>query len=104
MSENRIRVIIKRPGEACFVQHVDNTLEALQEIVGGYIEAVNIGSNWAIICNEEGRLRGLPYNTNICGVDFVGPIIFLGTDGDEFCDLAISLEDFVEVFGKAVTE
>lgn len=27
-----IRAIFKKPGEACFVQYVDNTLEALHEI------------------------------------------------------------------------
>ena len=34
MRKNRIRVIIKRPGEACFVQHVDNTLEDFVDVFG----------------------------------------------------------------------
>jgi hypothetical protein len=38
------------------------TLDQLQEFVGGYIERVQIGPNRDMICNEEGRLRGLKLN------------------------------------------
>ncbi len=30
---------------------------------------------------------GLPYNCDICGVSFVGPIIFVGIDDEEFTDV-----------------
>ena len=55
--------------------------------VGGYIETVTLATDCCIICNEEGRLEGLPYNLTFCGVSFVGPILVVGVDGDEFTGL-----------------
>ena len=49
----------------------------------------------AIICNEEGRLMGLPYNCNLLGVSFVGPILIVGVDGEEFTGLP---EDMLHMF------
>lgn len=40
-----------------------------------------------MICNEEGRLQGLPHNCTFLGVDFVGPILIASRAGDEFADL-----------------
>lgn len=82
-------VIIKRPGEP--PRHVNMSLRLgnLQTYVGGYIETVALTSDCCIICNEEGRLQGMPYNCTICDIDFVGNIIFVGVDGDEFTDIPL---------------
>lgn len=32
-------------------------------------------------------MMGLQYNCNLLGIDFVGPIIFAGVDGDKFSDV-----------------
>lgn len=82
-----MKAIRKRPGEAPEIIEVDNTLAALQAEVGGYIETVTIASDAVIICNEEGRILGLPDNCRVCGVDFVGTVLIVGTKGDEFCDV-----------------
>lgn len=66
---------------------MENTLKALQREVSGYIETVTIASDAVIICNEEGRILGLPDNCRVCGVDFVGTVLIVGTKGDEFCDV-----------------
>lgn len=87
-------VIIKRPGERAEEATIPNTLKALQDAVGGYIETVTLASDAVIICNEEGRIRKLPYNCTFCGLQFYGTIIFCGVDGDEFADVPLSLEDF----------
>lgn len=68
-------------------QTIPNELEALQTIVGGYIETVTLATDLVIICNEEGKLLDLPYNCDICGASFVGTIIFAGINGDEFADV-----------------
>lgn len=39
---------------------VPNTLEALQAAVGGNIEVVPMDTHLCVICNEEGKLLGLP--------------------------------------------
>lgn len=81
-----MKAIRKKPGCAPEIIDIDNTLAALQTEVGGYIETVSI-ANVVIICNEEGRLYGLPHNCRFVGVDFVGPILVVGRDKDEFCDV-----------------
>lgn len=82
-----MKAIRKKPGCAPEIIEVDNTLAALQTEVGGYIETVTIASDAVIICNEEGRILGLPDNCRVCGVDFVGTVLIVGTKGDEFCDV-----------------
>lgn len=92
MKKDSIKVIVKRPGEKPEWQTIPNTLEALQEIVGGYIEAVSPFTDAVIICNEEGRIRGLEYNCDVFGYGFVGTIIFAGVDGEEFDDFPQDIE------------
>lgn len=82
-----MKVIYKAPGCAPEPRDIPNTLEELQAAVGGYIETVTFASDAVVICNEEGRLRGLPNNCTFLGVDFVGPILIVGRAGDEFADL-----------------
>lgn len=57
-----MKAIRKKLGCAPEIIEVENTLKALQAEVGGYIETVTFASDAAVICNEEGRILGLPYN------------------------------------------
>lgn len=83
-----MKVIYKAPGCAPEIRDIPNTLEELQETVGGYIETVTFDADCVVICNEEGRLLGMPHNMRFLGVDFVGPILFVGTSGEDFADLS----------------
>lgn len=38
------------------------TLEYMQEIVGGWIQVVSFPNGDQLVCNEEGKLKGLPVN------------------------------------------
>ena len=87
-----IRVLKMNPGEKQprWI-YVDNTLEALQGEVGGYIETVPLeGTAAVMIVNEEGRNLGLSltYHDLVYGW-LVGPILLVGVDGEEFCDLPL---------------
>lgn len=96
MKENQILVVIKCPGLEPRVEPLfDNTLEAFQTAVGGYIETVTIANDLVLICNEEGRLLQLPQNRKICGIDFYGTIIAVGRKGEEFCSVRGSYIPFV---------
>lgn len=73
---------------------IDNTLEAKQEYVGGLIQVLCI-NGIDIICNDEGKLMGLPVNrvlldekNNILDI-FVGNILCCrhNDDGD-FTDIS----------------
>lgn len=79
--------IIKQPGEPAKRIEIENTLEALQKAVGGYIETVTILEDVTLICNEEGRLMELPYNMEFLGIHFVGPVLVVGRAEDEFRSL-----------------
>ena len=96
MKQKQIDVYIMLPGEAPYKARIDNTLEALQEIVGGYIEIVSFPKDLIVVCNEEGRLRGLPETCDVCGVDFCGPVIFAGADGEEITDCPVHMEPLIE--------
>lgn len=63
-----MKAIRKKPGCAPEIIEVENTLKALQREVSGYIETVTIASDAVIICNEEGRILGLPDNCRVCDV------------------------------------
>ena len=99
-----MKVIIKRPcdqfGEEATIP---NTLEALQEAVGGYIETVTLPEhNLVLICNEEGKLRDMPYNfthRQMFGAiplqyPIFGTVIACGVEGDVFADIPIDFNEW----------
>lgn len=56
------------------------TLEEAQDFVGGYVELVELSGGAQLLVNEEGLLRGLPYNSEASAVshlNIVGPVILL---------------------------
>lgn len=73
-----MKAIRKKPGCAPEIIEVENTLKALQQEVGGYIEVITLPYGAAIICNEEDRILGLPDNGRVCGVDVVGTVLIVG--------------------------
>ena len=81
-----MKVLVKEPGKKWHTEEIENTLESLQGIVGGYIETVTMGNGVVMICNEEGRNIGLPYNCTVGGVSFCGTVAIAGTDEEDFAD------------------
>ena len=61
-----MKVIIVRPLEEPVAAEIEPGLKPMQEIVGGYIQAVYpFEEPVALICNEEGKLLGLEPNRAI---------------------------------------
>lgn len=58
---------------------IENSLEALQGFVGGYIEVVPTShAGLVIVCNEEGAIQDLPKNRRLSEfIDRVGPDTFI---------------------------
>ena len=84
---NMIKVLIKNPGRPARMVEIDNTLETLQGLVGGYIEVVLPERNnegILMIVNEEGKLRRMEANFALGDDLIVGTAIFIGEDGEEF--------------------
>ena len=90
-----MKAIIKRAFEPVGrLIDIPNELKPLQQAVGGYLEAVTLASDLAVLCDEEGRLKGKIHNCTICGYEFVGTILAVGVDGDEFTDVPLTLEQW----------
>ena len=93
MKKKNIRVWVKEPRKPAELKMMPNTLKALQETVGGYIETVTLFDDAVFICDEEGLLKNTPFNFRLCGHFFFGTVIFAGVYGDEFCDHPMQDED-----------
>lgn len=82
-----MKAIYKKPGEPAQVVDIENDLKALQAAVGGYLESCTFATDACVLCDEEGRWKGYPHNTVVCGMEFVGPILIVGVAGEDFADL-----------------
>ena len=94
----KIKCIVKRPDEQFgHMTWVSDSLENLQKTVGGYIETVTLDNGVVLICNEEGRIRNMPYNFTLRRMRGVvtiqnaifGTVIACGADGEEFANIPI---------------
>lgn len=78
----KIKGLLVKPYELPEEIEIENTLEAKQHLVGGYIECVYPTNDDSVvfICNEEGKINGMKLNRDI-GYDIIaGPFIILGDD------------------------
>ena len=99
-------VIAIEPGKKPYVQEIQSGLESLQKEVGGDIQAIYpYDDPVAIICNEEGKLNGLPLNRALYTEDgemfdiTAGNIIICGLGEEDFASLQGELlEKYLEKF------
>ena len=64
--EDKITVVFLEPGKLARIEQIDASLEGLQGAVGGYIEAMYpFEEQVCVICNEEGKINGIPWNRAI---------------------------------------
>lgn len=80
MKEDVIKVLKVKPHEHPEVYMLKNTLEAMQEAVGGYIDIVGLDDNVCILLNDEGKLIGLEGNRRIGSDIIVGDFFVCGSD------------------------
>lgn len=66
----KLSVLLIEPNKYPKMIEIDDTLEAMQEVVGGYIEEyMPYDDDVAIICNEEGKYKNMPPNRAIYSDD-----------------------------------
>ena len=90
-----MRIIMVEPERSPYEMELEDSLGAMQRCVGGTIEAVYEpgGRDAALICNDEGKLLGLPWNrtlTNDHGVPYdivCGTFFVVGLKEDDFASL-----------------
>lgn len=58
-----MKILLVNPGQKPTVQEIDGSLLSMQTLVGGTIQAIYpFDLPVALICNDEGKLLGLPLN------------------------------------------
>lgn len=63
---NELEVLLVEPGQYAKMTTIEAGLSSMQEIVGGYIQAVNyFDEPVTLVCNEEGKINGLELNRAI---------------------------------------
>ena len=90
-----MKVLIVEPEKTAYEAEIGDSLKDMQNVVGGRIEAVYpYEEPVAIVCNDEGKLDGLPLNRalrNDTGnvYDIVAGTFFVcGLDEDSFASLS----------------
>lgn len=91
-----IQVLIVEPHRRPRGANICPKLQSMQDIVGGYIQVVHDGllkDDAVIVCNEEGKLIGLPANRALRDgrskvQDVIhGTFMVVGTAGEDFTSL-----------------
>lgn len=100
---NKIKVVmVPADGRRPYVTNISNTLENMQNIVGGYIEAVRLPirvgrSVPVVICNEMGRIYGMPQNKVL--PEFVGDVFVCDAGVEDFDSLDdLAARHLLEIF------
>ena len=99
MAENTLSVLKIAPGQYPQQVEIDNNLKALQEAVGGTIAAVYpFADPVAIICNDDGKLMGLPLNRALRDENgqmydaVAGDFLVVGLGEEDFASLDLDVQ------------
>ena len=94
-----MEVLLVEPGKEARLAEIGSDLKSLQAAVGGYIEAAYFFDDpVALICNEEGKVYGMPYNRAVRDEagrvqDIIaGPFFVCGLGEESFCSLPKELQ------------
>lgn len=98
MSNKQITILVVEPCKRPYVKTIPHTLDELQRVVGGAIEAIYpFFDNVALICNEEGKLNGLELNRALRDEDdhiydiIAGTFFIVGLSEDDFESLSVEM-------------
>lgn len=93
--KKKLRVVVAEPGKPAEIREIDNTLEAMQAVVGGNLECLPICTGHDVWINEEGKLLGLEPNRMIAtghgdgsAWDVVGTLFVADSDCGETISLS----------------
>lgn len=84
-----MKILLVEPGRAARPAEIHGELHEMQKIVGGTIQALYPWEDLAaVICNDEGKLMGLPLNRRLEDYDVIAGTFFIcGIQGENFCGL-----------------
>lgn len=85
MQQKTIKIVSVPVGKQAFVKEIRNDLKSLQSEVGGYIQEIYpFEDEVALVCNDEGKLMGLPLNRALRMNGMAGNEIYDIVAGDFF--------------------
>ena len=96
-----MRIIVVEPWKKPYLKEIDGSLESMQAIVGGHIEAVYpFPHSIAVVCDEEGILKGYQPNRMINqNLVIFGTFFLCGVGDEDFTDIPRHLVDrYLEMF------
>ena len=101
-----MKVLMIEPGKVPYEAELDGSLKSMQEAVGGGIEGYYpYAEPVAIVCNDEGKINGLPLNRAIYNQDgemieiMAGTFFIAGLGEESFADLPdYFMEQYKEQF------
>ena len=104
--ESTMTVLKVMPGRRPERKVIPHTLDAMQSMVCGYIQAIYpYEDSVAIVCNEEGKLLGMEPNRAVRNEDgdildiICGTFFICGLSSDDFCSLTEKqLKHYSEMF------
>ncbi len=95
-----MNVLVVEPMKKPYIKDTDSGLHSLQREVGGYIEAIYPYQDLVgLVCNEEGKMEGLPLNRAIYSKNgemfdiIAGTFLIVGLSEDNFSELSGELAD-----------
>ena len=97
-----MKILVVEPGMMPKRVEIPHTLEAMQKVVGGFIETVHpFDDPVVLICDEEGKLKGKTPNIYIPHKDIiVGTIFICGLGEENLTDLPDTLMEKYETMLK----
>lgn len=84
-----MRVLLVEPGVQPREVVLVHSLEAMQHVVGGLIQAIYpFEDEVALVCNDEGKILGLPLNRRLFDYDIIAGTFFIcGLGESDFASL-----------------
>ncbi len=95
-----MKILIVEPRKHPRRAEIPHTLEEMQRIVGGYIQATYpFDDPVAVVCDDEGKIKGYELNRYIPNVDIIAGTFFVcGLGAEDFTDLPDDLAEKYEKF------
>ena len=84
-----MKIVLVEPGKEARLAEISGSLQSMQQLVGGIIQAIYPWTDpVAMICHDEGKILGLPFNRVLEDYDLIaGPFFICGIQGENFASL-----------------
>ncbi|MEE5994006.1 MAG: DUF3846 domain-containing protein [Oscillospiraceae bacterium] len=96
-----MKILVCEAGKHPVVKEINHTLKNLQEVVGGYIQAIYPFEEMVtLVCNEDGIALNLPRNRMVKNYGIIrGTFFICGLTEEDFCSLTdAQIEHYKKLF------